>query len=115
MDAETALTVVRPLADGVDPMTGEALSADGPYQRPQIVRALMVAVGALEQERLREQRRQRLPGNAGMPWSTEEDEDLAREFDGGKSPGELAAMHGRTGSAIQARLVKLGRLSAAGE
>lgn len=112
MDAETALTVIRPLADGVDPITGEELPADGSYQRPQVVRALMVAVSVLEQERLREQRRQRLPNNAGMPWSSEEDEDLAREFDAGKSLGELAAIHRRTGGAIQARLVKLGRLAA---
>ncbi len=111
MDAETALVVIRPLADGVDPLSGEELPAESLYQNPQVVRALTAAVSALENERSRMRRQERLPKNAGLPWSSEEDDSLARSFDEQKSLGELAALHHRSAAAIKARLIKLGKLA----
>jgi len=49
MNQAEALAVVRSLANGVDPETGEVFPAEGPYQRPQTVRALYEAATALEQ------------------------------------------------------------------
>lgn len=48
METRGALTIVRKLADGVHPETGEVLRADCLYNHPQAVRALYCAIGALE-------------------------------------------------------------------
>jgi len=48
MEIREALTIVRKLADGVHPETGEVVQADCLYNHPQAVRALHRAVEALE-------------------------------------------------------------------
>lgn len=48
MDAAQALAVVRSLANGVDPESGEVFPPESTYQRPQVVRALYEAATALE-------------------------------------------------------------------
>jgi hypothetical protein len=48
MDAAQALAVVRSLANGVDPESGEVFPPESSYQRPQVVRALYEAATALE-------------------------------------------------------------------
>ena len=111
MDENKACGIVSALADGVNPITGEVFPADSPYQSPDIVRALYVAVRAL-QNRPRPRSRDSLPGNAGKPWSEEEDRNLLAEFDRGRTPAELAQTHARTVAGIQARLEKHGRLAA---
>jgi hypothetical protein len=80
-----------------------------PYQSPDIVRALFVARTAVE-ARARTRHRAPLPGNAGKPWTEEEDRKLLAEFDRGRSITELAHLHGRTAAGIQARLEKHGRV-----
>ena len=113
MDTETALILMRPLADGINPITGEQLTEDHAFQQPQIVRALSVAVGCLEQVELQDKRRKRMPANSGLPWTEIDDEALAAGFDGGKTLAELASECQRTRGAIEARLVKLGKLESA--
>ena len=48
MDDSKALAVVSALADGVNPYTGEVFEPDSPYQSADVVRALYIAVRALE-------------------------------------------------------------------
>src|SRR6185295_17218553 len=48
MNQSEALSVVRSLANGVDPESGEVFAADSVYQRAQTVRALYAAAEALE-------------------------------------------------------------------
>ena len=48
MEIREALTIVRKLADGVHPETGEVLQEDCLYNHPHAVRALHRAIGALE-------------------------------------------------------------------
>ena len=110
MDAETALIVIRPLAEGVDPCSGEEYDAESPYQKPQIVRALATAVVALEHELLRDRRQKSQPPKAGTPWSNEENEQLLGSFDAGTPLRELARQHERSVSAIRARLEQFERL-----
>jgi hypothetical protein len=120
MDEHKALSIVSALANGVNPLTGEVFPADSPYQSSDIVRALFVAVRALEAAstlgstplRAPETPRSRsdLPSNVGKPWSQEEDQRLLAEFDRGRSPRELAKAHGRTLAGVEARLEKHGRL-----
>ena len=48
MDENKALDIIMKLADGVDPRTGETLPAESPYQHPETLRALFMAVLALK-------------------------------------------------------------------
>ena len=109
MDATQALEIIKPLADGIDPLTGEELASDCLYQNPQVVRALFAAVAALEKERARIRKRGVLPARAGQPWNPQGDAELTAEFDSSKSLREMSFAHQRTAGSIQSRLVKLGK------
>jgi len=111
MDVNTALTIVKALADGANPFTGEVLPHNSVYQHPQVVRALFTAIEALERTQKRSQRKRHLPEKAGTPWTPQEDEGLSRAFDGGKSIEDLAKAHQRTRGAIESRLAKLGTIA----
>ena len=115
MHLESALPIVRALADGVNPITGEHYPAESPYAEPRALRALFCAIDLMQREAAREKRRERLPGNFGKPWNASEDALVASAFDGGASLLALARQHGRTQAAIRLRLEKLGKLPPAGE
>ena len=109
MEEDKARTIVAALANGVDPGTGAPLAGDSVFQSPDVVRALMCAVRALEASGAKRDRAD-LPANAGKPWSSEEDERLLVEFDAGRSLREMAGLHARTVAGVEARLERLGRL-----
>lgn len=113
MDNEQALSILQVLANGADPFTGTTFPASSPYQHPDVVRALYQAVRALESV-IAAQRRQAArassAGNAGKPWTKEENERLLAAFDAGQTVDELAAAHSRSRLAIEARLAKFGRV-----
>jgi hypothetical protein len=122
MDAAEALTMIRMLADGEDPITGEILPDAGPYQSARVLRALLVAATALEEQIRRETKpakeSKEKPANAGKGWSDEEDERLRRSFAELRAVGterqaikSLADAHGRTVSAIESRLLRLGLIT----
>ncbi len=112
MDDNKALAIVSALANGVNPQTGEMFEADSPYQSADVIRALYVAVRALEMTNRTKTRnsRSRLPANAGKPWSEQEDRELLDRFDSGMTVPQLAQAHDRTLAGIQARLERHGRM-----
>ncbi len=110
MQLEAALPIVRALADGVDPVTGEAYPGHSPYAEPRTLRALYSAVDLMSKEVEREKRRARLPINFGKPWAEAEDRNLTGEFDAGMPMAEMARRHARTQSSIRLRLEKLGKI-----
>jgi hypothetical protein len=112
MNQGQALEVVRSLANGVDPDSGEVFPPESPYQRPQVVRALYQAASALERSARFESRRSQLPPKTGEPWTEDEDRKLLASFDAGRALQDLAAAHERTMAGVRARLVKYGRLAA---
>jgi hypothetical protein len=112
MDATQALAVVRSLANGVDPESGEVFPVESTYQRPQVVRALYEAATALERIERFDRRRSQMPPKTGEPWTEEEDRKLLAVFDAGRSLQELAVAHERTMGAVRARLLKYGRINA---
>src|SRR3954467_10723336 len=112
MESAQALAVVRSLANGVDPETGEVFPAESAYQRPQIVRALYEAASALERQDRFERRRAQMPLKTGEPWTEDEDRKLLSAFDAGRALQELAGAHERTMGAVRARLLKYGRINA---
>jgi hypothetical protein len=111
MQLEVALPIVRALADGVNPVTGEAYPNESPYAEPRTLRALYTTVTFLEKEVEREKRRERLPANFGKPWTEAEDRVLVGEFDAGMPMHEMARRHLRTQSSIRLRLEKLGKIA----
>jgi hypothetical protein len=112
MDQAQALELVRSLANGVDPESGEVFPPESAYQRPQVVRALYEAASALERIERFERRRAQMPAKTGEPWSEEEDRKLLAAFDAGRALQELASAHERTMGAVRARLLKYGRINA---
>ena len=80
---------------------------DGPYQHPEVVRALFSAVYALQVLRQREKRREGVPLNAGRAWSAPEDAALLLAAEAGTPLAQLAEKHERSPAAIKARLLKL--------
>ena len=110
MQLDAALPIVRALADGVNPVTGEAYPEHSPYAEPRTLRALYSAVDLMQKEVEREKRRERLPANFGKPWTEGEDRALVAEFDGSLAIPDIARRHARTQSSIRLRLEKLGKI-----
>ena len=110
MERQQALKVLNALANGVHPVTGEVFAADSPYQHPDTVRALFEAVRVLGSDSAKPQEEK--PAGTFIRWTPEEEERLAAEFDAGKTTSELAKLHDRSRAAIEARLLKLGKIDA---
>jgi hypothetical protein len=103
-----SLSILRALADGRHPLTGETLPDESCYQSAKVLRALLAGIEALEKA---EQKKSRvLPGAAGKPWDAEEDESLVADFESGTTIAALAQTHERTEGAIRSRLMRLGKL-----
>ena len=51
-----------------------------------------------------------VPANTFVRWSLEEEVRLAAAFDAGKTSAELAKLHNRSRAAIEARLLKMGKI-----
>ncbi len=111
MKESRARQILQALVQGVDPLTGEELPAGTVLQHADVLRALLAGVGALEQMAARAQRRAQLPGNVGRAWTAEEEQVLTAEFQRGETMAAIAALHGRTLRAIEARLERLGLLT----
>ena len=119
MEKAAALKILQQLADGTDPHTGNTFGADSPYQHPDTVRALFVALRALDTPVAVVQPTTKprtaatgdnAPSNAGKAWSDDEDKALVAAFDAGKKILELATAHRRSRFAIEARLAKFGKI-----
>jgi len=106
-----ALPILRALADGVNPVTGEVFSEISPYAEPRTLRALFSAVDLMEREVTREKRRARLPANFGKPWTESEDLRIGERHNEGMPLQEIARLHERTQSSCRLRLEKLGLIS----
>jgi hypothetical protein len=109
MDSSEAARIIQALAGGTDPYTNEPLPCQSPLCNPDTVKALRVAVVALNSGPPRKRPRE-LPAQAGKAWDTAEEEILVCEFEGGETVAAIARAHGRTRGAITARLVRLGKI-----
>jgi hypothetical protein len=109
MDIAETLKIMRTLANGVDPATGNKLDDKSTCRQPQVLKALNRAIGALVQEEKRELRK---PTNAFRSWTRAEDAQVCEEVRSGMDFHEIAKAHNRTVASILARLVKLGKITA---
>ena len=110
MDSAHALAVLTSLADGINPLTGEIFDPDSPYQSAEVVRALFMAIKALEATPSKVKRSASVPLNAGARWTEQEDRQLLELFDSGCDLETIATRHGRTAAGIYARLERHGRV-----
>lgn len=113
MQEQRARQILQALVQGVDPFNGDDLPAGTVLQQADVLRALLAGVAALDQNAARATRRAQLPQNIGRTWSKQEQGNLIDAFQSGEPLAEIALRHGRTLRAIEARLEKLGLLSAA--
>lgn len=141
MEAAAAIRTLEMLADGRDPETGCSLPAASPFNQPVVVRSLFAAIRALDSVSGRAAvvpaigakvvkaskaaamstsaaadeavvvMARAQPANAGKPWTPDEDAALCAEFDQGLPIRELAGRHGRSTTALNARLFKLGKIA----
>lgn len=118
MELQIARQIIDTLAQGIHPITGEAMPDDSPYNAPPVIRALHAVSRALEAgpnaaaaEAPRTRRPQ--PPNAGKAWTEQEDAALQTAFDAGIPLKQVAQEIGRTAFAVEQRLVKLGKIAAA--
>jgi hypothetical protein len=112
MDLIAARHIIESLADGIDPSTGEVFGPGSPLEAADVVRALHVALNAIDSQIRTQERRsskQSLP-NAGKAWSPEEDREVVSAFESGRPISAIARSFGRTEDSIAARLVRLGKV-----
>lgn len=119
MERQQTLKILKALASGIHPATGEQFSTDSPYQHPDTVRALYAAVHAIEGVGPAVANGAGTGASpappqsgAGSRWTEEEEQRLAKGFDAGKTVAELARLHNRSIAGIEARLLKLGKIDA---
>ena len=117
MELQIARQIIDTLAQGIHPVTGEAMPDDSPYNAPPVIRALHAVLRALEgcgsspaPEEAKSRRNP--PPNAGKPWTEQEDAALEIAFDAGIPIKQAAQELGRTAYAVEQRLIKLGKLEA---
>jgi hypothetical protein len=108
VEIERALEIIRSLAEGKDPYSGQELPKMDPYQQGDTVRALTVAMDGMRTLEHKMRRIKDLPMNSGNPWGPEEDRELLKAFKCGKTVSEMVKKHKRTEGAITSRLLRLG-------
>ena len=107
MEIDQAQEIVKLLADGIDPNTGEIFADDSPYNSPDVIRALFTVLNHVKQPSKSSAAESR-PTNAGRPWSEELRQEVAELFRQGKSVAELAQHCGRSKGSIRSELVRQG-------
>ena len=98
------------LADGIDPTTGDVLSAGSICNDPEVIRALYKVLKSIQMplkvsgkliEVKKEKRRLK---NRGLPWSDEHRKEIGVLFNQGKTIKELSVHFERTTGAIRSEL-----------
>ena len=72
MDIFRAKEIMKCLADGVNPLTGEVLPPEDSCNQPEVIRAFHVILSVLPEKPRKSQ-----PENAGKPWTSEDERVLA--------------------------------------
>jgi len=107
-----AKQVIWALIQGIDPGTRRELPEESILNRVDVVRALLASADAIEQVTARAARRAQLPSGVGQHWTEEEEQRLKEAFAKGDAIPDIAQRHNRTVRAIEARLERIGLLTA---
>ena len=121
MELKEAKEVIKTLAHGVDPTTGEVFPKESPYNDARVIRALFTVQNSFRsvkkpkktfEEKQQENIANGRPRNAGFSWTDETRSEVAAQFKKGHSIGELAQTNERTKGAIMSELMKQGLIEA---
>lgn len=112
MKNEEAINIIERLIDGINPLSDEPLDPNHLCLESDIQRALQTTIPALQAKIKADERRAKLPANAGAAWTEAEDQQLAESFDNGDTVAMLIEKHQRTRGSIHSRLLKLGKITA---
>ncbi len=116
MQAQQAQTILKALADGCHPRTGEAFPDDSAYQDPLAVRALHFALDNLKATEDKAtaivEKSTNKPSRSGKPWTPDEEAIVLAGFEAGEDLADIGRKIQRSSVAVTARLVKLGKMEA---
>ena len=110
MNISRCVTLLNAIADAVDPDSGKLCARSSLVDREETVEALRVAanlLGGMSERGFAKPR-----ANRGRAWTSDEENRLVEAFDSGRSISELSQQLQRSSSAVQARLMRLGKLEA---
>jgi hypothetical protein len=112
MQYEEALSIVRSLAGGINPITKEPIPSDSVYNDPIIIRALYTVTDSkpLKSKKIKTAIPKNVANNAGKKWNKEDEKALIEAFKEGLTDIELANKFGRSKFAINSKLVKLDQI-----
>ena len=110
MDISRCVAVLSGLADAADPDSGKLCSREDLIAREETIDALRAAIVFLGSMSEKGYSRPRV--NRGRAWTSDEESRLVREYDAGRSISELSQQLQRSSSAVQARLMRLGKIEA---
>ncbi|MFC1798388.1 hypothetical protein ACFLZL_01095 [Thermodesulfobacteriota bacterium] len=117
MNSEEARNIIHRLAGGADPISGEPIPENSPYNQPVVIRALYTLLQTVKnnakprktiEERKEENRRNGRPLNAGLPWGDDARQHVASKFNSGVSIEKMATEFERTPGAVIAELKRQG-------
>ncbi len=111
MNNQEAMNIIQALVNGINPLSDEPLPDNSLCLNSDIQRALQATIPALESRMRYDERKSKLPANAGLPWTDEEDQQLIAAFDEGNSIATLVDQHQRTKGSITSRLLKFGKIT----
>lgn len=106
MEIHRAKEIIRILAEGVDPMTGEVLPNNHVCNQGEVVRAFYVALDVMGSKQ-----KKKRPENAGKSWSAEDERQLKELFGNGTAKKEICRVLKRTETAVAAHLVRMGLIA----
>lgn len=108
MDIQYAKELLRVLADGVNPLTGEVLPSDDSSNQVEIVRAIHTVLEELDSHHSKAKKNQ--PANAGQPWTKKEEEILCKMYDEKYPVKSICEYFKRSPGGVAAKLVRLGKI-----
>lgn len=120
MYQEKTISIIEGLANGIDPITGEVLPNDSPYNHPEVIRALFHVISLIPKvkkpKRTIEQKQEDniqkgLPKNFGLPWNNSDVQLVINNYNTNVSIEVIANQMFRKASSIIGLLKKHGVIS----
>ena len=112
MNLEQANEILKLLADGYDPLTGEQLPADHVVNKREVLAALNMASAYFEitsnPKLTKKLAKDNQPPNHGAPWSEKDEEFVKMQFAEGKTATDIGKLLGRSRGSIWSKLKGLG-------
>lgn len=120
MNQEKIVTIIEALANGIDPITGEMLPDNSPYNQPEVIRALFQVTKLIpkvkKSKRTTEQKQQEnlekgLPKNFGLAWLEDDINSVINQYKSNITIDDIAEEQARKSSSIIGLLKKQGTIT----